>query len=107
MRNEKITHLVPNRVPRNFRTKLVSIWNGNNPHDTLVRLRARRSFEHVLGGPVDELGPAFLGTHASIVKVRFKFGNFVGARVSSSSTRDTVVARPEIVVLRATALVGG
>jgi hypothetical protein len=85
----------------------VSIWNGNNPHDTLVRLRARRSFEHVLGGPVDELRPAFLGTHASIVKVRFKLGNFVGAGLSSGGTRDTIVAEPEIVVLGATALVGG
>lgn len=107
MRNEKTTHLVPNRVPRNIRTKLVSIWNGNDPHEALVCLRARRLFEYVLGSPVDELGPASLGTHAGIVDVRFELGNVVGAGLNNGGTRDTVADGPEVFIPGATALAGG
>ena len=69
MRNEKTTHLVANRVPRNIRTEIVSVWDAHDPHETLVRLRARGFVEYVLRSPVDELGPASLGTYAGIVKV--------------------------------------
>ena len=67
MHNEKTMHLVANRVPRNIRTKIVSVWNAHNPHEVFVCLRARRFVEYILRGPVDELGPASLGTYAGIV----------------------------------------
>ena len=104
--NEKTTHLVANRVPRNIRTKIVIIWNGNDPHETRVRLRARRFLEYVLRGPVDELGPATLGAYAGIIEVRFDLGNVIGAGLGSGGTRDAVVAGPEAFILRATALEG-
>lgn len=80
MRNEETTHLAANRVPRNIiRTKIVSVWNAHDPHETLVRLRARRFLEYILRGPVDELGPTSLGTYAGIVEIHFELGNVVGA----------------------------
>ena len=104
--NEKTTHLVANRVPRNIHTKIVSVWNGNDPHKTRVRLRARRFVEYVLRGPVDELGPATLRTYAGIIEVRFDLGNVIGAGLGSGGTRDAVVAGPEVFILRATTLEG-
>ena len=106
MGNEKTTHLVANRVPRNIRTKIVIIWNSNDPHETRVRLRARRFLEYVLRGPVDELVPATLVAYAGIIEVRFDLGNVIGAGLGSGSTRDAVVAGQEAFVLRATALEG-
>ena len=106
MGNEKTTHLIANRVPRNIRTKIVSIWDDDDPHKTLVRLRARRFLEYVLRGPVNELGPATLGTYAGIIEVRFDLGNVIGAGLGSGGTRDAVVAGPEAFILRATALEG-
>ncbi len=105
LHNEKTTHLIANCVPRNIRTKIVSIWNGNNPHETLVRLRARGFVEYILGGPIDELGPASVGTYAGIVEVRFELRNVVGARLDSGGTRDTVIAEPEAFILGATTLI--
>ena len=106
MGNSKTTHLVANRVPRNIRTKIVSVWNDNDPHKPRVRLRARRFLEYVLRGPVDELGPATLRTYAGIIEVRFDLGNVIGTGLGSGGTRDAVVAGPEASVVRAVALVG-
>ena len=93
MGDEKDTHLVANSVPRNIRTKIVSIWNGDDPHKTLVRLRAGRFVEYVLRGPVDELGPTTLGTYAGIIEVRFDLGNVVGAGLVSGAGRDAFILR--------------
>lgn len=98
MRNEKTTHLVANHVPRYIRTKLVSVGNGDDPHETLEGLGPGRLLEHVLGVPVYELGPAPLGAHAGVVEVGFDLGNVVGAGLNSGGTRDTVVAGPEVFV---------
>jgi len=67
LRNEKTTHLVTNCVPCNIWTEIVSVWDAHDPHETLVCLRTRRFVEYVLRGPVDELGPASLGTYTGIV----------------------------------------
>ena len=105
--NEKTTHLVANRVPCNIRTKIVSVWYGDNPHETRVRLGARRFLKHVLRCPVDELGPLFLRAYTSIVEVRLEFRDVIGAGLSSGGTRDTVAAGPESFISGATTLVLG
>ena len=97
MGNEKTTHLVANRIPRNIRTKIVSIWHGNDSHKTLVRLRARRFVEYVLRGPVDELGPATIFTDTGVVKMRFDPGGLVGGALDSRRTRFVLAAGPEAV----------
>lgn len=90
--NKKATHLVANRVPLYILTELVTIWNGNNPHETFVRFRARGLFKFIVRGPVNELRTASLWTDTGIVEICFDFGNFVGGKFIGDGTRDAVVA---------------
>jgi hypothetical protein len=88
-------------------TELVALWNGDNPHEALVCLRARGLLEFVPRSPINELGPASIFTHTGIVAIRLDLVNFIGPRFNGGGIRGVVITGPQAIFIRVTDLARG